>query len=497
MKKYILLTLSVFSILTFAGCEKSENLEAFMQSLRLENRKDTVTSVNNTVIVEEQSTQEVEAESTETIKDEIEDLRPYYQTIIRQTTEETNQGYILNEAFLNWFAEEYGNDKIKEIAGFIEAGRQSPDFWYEQTGSTMHVLWLSYCKAAGIQQYRLENVQWKDCASEAEVTLAFTGDINFSEGYVTTKHLDRSPNGIQDCFSEDLLALMNDMDIMMVNNEFTYSTRGKALAGKAYTFRADPSRVKLLEAFGTDIVSLANNHVYDFGPEALLDTISTLDEANIPNIGAGANIKDASKPYYFICNGRKIAIAAATQIERSLNYTKEATADSPGVLKALKPDKFVEVIKKAKEDSDIVIAFIHWGTEGDSNYGRDQETLAKAFVEAGADAIIGGHTHCLQGFEIMDGVPIIYSLGNFWFSSKTQDTGLAQITIDAKGELSLSFIPCIQQNMRTYLVTEESQKKRILDFMQEHSAEGIAVTLEGRVESDTAMEKDEIIKNNR
>ncbi|MBO5303195.1 MAG: CapA family protein [Lachnospiraceae bacterium] len=473
MKKYIILIVSTISII-FTGCAENKHLEEFMQSLKLENRKAATASVNHAVVTDTE-------QLTLPIKTEEINLHQYYQTIIKQTTEETNQGYILNEAFLNWFTEEYGTDRIKEIADCIETGKQSPDFWYEQTGNTMHVLWMNYCKATGIQPYRLENAEWKDCASEDEVTLAFTGDINFSEGYVTTKHLDRAENGIQDCFSEDLLTVMNTMDIMMINNEFTYSTRGKALAGKAYTFRADPSRVELLETFGTDIVSLANNHVYDFGPEALLDTISTLNEAGIPNIGAGANLKEASKPYYFICNGRKIAIVAATQIERSLNYTKEATADSPGVLKALKPDKFVEVIKNAKKDSDIVIAFVHWGTEGDSNYGRDQNELAKAFVEAGADAIIGGHTHCLQGFEIMDGVPIIYSLGNFWFSSKTQDTGLAKLTIDDKGELTLSFIPCIQQNFCTYLVTEEVEKKRILDFMQEHSAPEILVTPEGEV----------------
>ena len=89
--------------------------------------------------------------------------------------------------------------------------------------------------------------------------------------------MDGCPDGIYDCFSEDLLDIMNGVDVMLVNNEFTYSTRGTALRGKAYTFRADPSRVTLLEVFGTDIVNLANNHVYDYGEDALLDTIATLD----------------------------------------------------------------------------------------------------------------------------------------------------------------------------------------------------------------------------
>ncbi len=226
---------------------------------------------------------------------------------------------------------------------------------------------------------------------------------------------------------------------------------------------------------------LFRSHVFDFGPDALLDTVFALDRERIPHVGAGADLKEASQPYYFVCNGRKIAIVAATQIERTTNYTKEATEDTPGVLKTLNPDKFVKVIETAKNNSDCVIAVVHWGTEGDSNYGRDQQELARAFVDAGADAIIGGHTHCLQGFEIMDGVPIIYSLGNFWFSSNTLDTGLAKVTIGRDGELSLSFLPCIQKACKTSLVTQEEERERIFSFLQEHSAQGIQLTEDGTV----------------
>lgn len=401
------------------------------------------------------------------------------QTILESCTKEFVGHHVIDETFLQWLSKEYGGECVIRIAE--EARKENPDhgIWYELTGNTVHVLWLIYCERTGVQPHQLENVKWQLCASSSKTTLAFTGDINFAEGYVTTRHMDRCENGIYDCFSEDLLELMNGMDVMMINNEFAYSERGEALKGKAFTFRANPSRAGLLKAFGTDIASLANNHVYDYGPDALLDTLAALDKEGIPHVGAGANLAEACKPFYFICNGRKIAIVAATQIERSLNYTKEATEDSPGVLKTLQPDKFVKVIRQAKKNSDCVIAVVHWGTEGDSNYGRDQRSLAKEFVDAGADAVIGGHTHCLQGFEIMDGVPVIYSLGNFWFSSSTQDTGLARVTIDEKGDLELSFIPCIQKNIRTELVTDEAERQRILDFMRQHSAPGAVITEEG------------------
>ena len=112
------------------------------------------------------------------------------------------------------------------------------------------------------------------------------------------------------------------------------------------TVRAAPSRGEVLQQLGADIVSLANNHVYDYGEEALLDTMDTLEQAQIPYVGAGRNLEEAEKIVYFIANGRKIAIVAATQIERSYSYTKEATKDSPGVLKNLKPDKFTEDVYK-------------------------------------------------------------------------------------------------------------------------------------------------------
>lgn len=462
------------------GCEKSSKAAEFVVSIREKNRPEEIQVMDEEVFAENAEEMIQQPVIEEVLQ--VEDTDELYQSILENCSKEFIGYHLVDETFLTWFGTEYGKECLMQIANEVKSGNQNADIWYEVTGNSIQVLWLLYCQQTGFQQYQLENVKWQLCASVSETTMAFTGDVNFAEGYVTTKHLDSSKNGINDCFSEDLLELMNGMDIMMVNNEFTYSTRGTALKGKAYTFRADPSRVKLLEVFGTDIVNLANNHVYDYGPDALLDTITTLDEAGIPHVGAGANIEEAGKPYYFVCNGRKIAIVAATQIERTLNYTKEATEDAPGVLKTLEPEKFVEIIRKAKKNSDYVIAFVHWGTEGDSNYGRDQKNLARAFVNAGADAIIGGHTHCLQGFEIMDGVPIIYSLGNFWFSSSTQDTGLAKVTIDANGKLTLSFIPCIQEKIKTSLVTEESQKQRILNFMQEHSASGVVVTEDGIIE---------------
>ena len=88
---------------------------------------------------------------------------------------------------------------------------------------------------------------------------------------------------------------MRSADIMMANNEFPYSDRGTPTPDKTFTFRADPADVHIMKDMGVDIVGIANNHAYDYGPDALIDTIDTLNDAQLPFVGAGKNIEEAMK----------------------------------------------------------------------------------------------------------------------------------------------------------------------------------------------------------
>lgn len=435
---------------------------------------------------DEENAAEAEKERIAIETNRIEDPGEAQEIILQSCTSDMIAGYAIDEAFLAWFLNSYGEDTMEQVATAVNNGYEDPRIWYDLTGSTMHVLWAEYCRDTGYQSERLTNVYWKDAASQDETILDFTGDISFAEGIGTVNYMDKQSNGIEDCISADIFDELCNADITMLNNEFTYSTRGTPIPGKDYTFRADPSRVSLLEKFGTDIVGLANNHTYDYGPEALLDTLDTFDEAGIPHVGAGKNLDEAKEPVYFIVNGRKIGITAATQIERSKNYTKEATDTSPGVLKTLNPDKYVQVIEETKKQCDIVIAFVHWGTENKSNFEKDQIALAQKFAAAGADVIIGGHTHCLQGISYVDDVPVIYSLGNFWFSvsagsgASRKETGISQVIIEDDGDIVFRFLPCVQENYKTYLVTDETEKAEILSYM-EGISDGISLDEDGYV----------------
>jgi poly-gamma-glutamate synthesis protein (capsule biosynthesis protein) len=140
-------------------------------------------------------------------------------------------------------------------------------------------------------------------------------------------------------------------------------------------------------------------------------------------------------------------------------------------MKCLHPEEFCTTIQEANQNADFVIVVPHWGTEGNAYYGNDQAQLARAFVEAGADVIIGGHTHCLQAVEYMDDVPIFYSLGNYWFSTTSNmpsdyNTGLAQVRITMDGQIETSFLPCkFSAGVTTLLNSEDKAYSDIINSL--------------------------------
>ncbi|MBR2185818.1 MAG: CapA family protein [Lachnospiraceae bacterium] len=323
----------------------------------------------------------------------------------------------------------------------------------------------------------------KSVKEPGRVVIDFAGDINFDDRYAIMNSLRSRGGEISSSIDPVLIKRSNDADIFMINNEFPYSSRGTPLPNKKFTFRARPETVRYMKDLGADIVSLANNHAFDHGEDALLDTFDTLDGAGIPYVGAGHDLKEAMRPVYFIAGGMKIAFVSATQIERSLPPdTREATDDSPGVLRTLEPEKFLTVIGNAKENSDFVIVYVHWGSENTNVYEAAQTELAKAYVDAGADLIIGDHPHVLQGITYIDDVPVFYSLGNYWFSSKTLDTCLVEAVIRDKRLESLQFIPCLQKGCYTHALPPGSgEYAGILEKMRNWSTENVDIDGEGYV----------------
>lgn len=337
-----------------------------------------------------------------------------------------------------------------------------------------------------------ENIQNNEAETDVEnhtdthpydFSVCFAGDINLDENWGTTKYLDSQENGIYDCISEELIKIMQNADVFCLNNEFTYSLDGEKLAGKSYTFRANPTRVEVLSQMGVDVVTLANNHSFDYGSQSLLDTLDTLEGEGIKYFGAGRNLKEAMEPVYFSVDGKTIAFVGASRAEKNIK-TPQATETEPGILRCYETELFLETIKEAKENADFVLAYVHWGTEYSYELEEVQLTTGKEYLDAGADVIIGAHSHCLQGMEYYKDKPIIYSLGNFWFNGKTLDTMLLELRFygdDLGGNLDVKIVPAIQEGYVTKIVKDEDEKSRIYNFLEEISI-NVAINQEGKLQ---------------
>lgn len=290
-----------------------------------------------------------------------------------------------------------------------------------------------------------------------DFTCAFAGDINLADNWNTMEFYEQQENGIYDCIDPQLIQEMQQADLTCVNLEFCLSDRGEPMAGKKYTFRAKPERAEILKELGVDLANLANNHIYDYGTDAFLDILSILDENGIAHAGAGANAAEAEEPFYTEIEGHTVAVVSATRAEKYI-LTPEAGEETPGVFRCYDMTNVLQKVREAKERADIVIAYIHWGTEYSENLETAQTEGARALVDAGADVVLGAHPHCLQGMEFYEGKPILYSLGNYWFNEKTLDTVLVKLHFygnDEEQHTEVQLLPARQEQHVTRLLTDE------------------------------------------
>lgn len=442
------------------------------------------------------------AEDINVVSD-VTDLTETFDTILTYATKTTCKGCSIDESFLLWLDARYGDAAVIDIAYDLSHGNSKAEIWYDNTGESIRVLWLRYCRDLSYSTYMLDNVVWlddmntvdadtdKNVITDKTITIDLVGDINLADDWYTMEAAAQK-GGVSDCISENAQSELASADISVVNNEFVYEDGETPLAGKTYTFGAATENVKLLKIFSADLVTLANNHVYDYGEEGLISTLDTLDGAKIPYVGAGRNLEEASAIKYFVVKGRKIAFVSATEIEKFAKYTKEATENSPGVIKTIDTSLFCNVIAEAKANADYVVACVHWGIEGKNDFEAEQRRMAEDYVKAGADVVIGGHPHRLQGVEFIEDTPVAYSLGNFWFSTGTIYTTIAQIRIDGSGELSLYMIPCIQQNLTTSILTEEAEIDDFYKYVADVSY-GVGIDADGKFYNSFNVIKDESV----
>jgi poly-gamma-glutamate synthesis protein (capsule biosynthesis protein) len=228
-----------------------------------------------------------------------------------------------------------------------------------------------------------------------------------------------------------------------------------------------------------DLVTLANNHAYDYGRDAFLDTMTHLEEHGVSYVGGGVNAEAAQHPVYYLVDGRKIAFVSATRAEKYI-LTPEAGENTPGVFRCYDPRRLLEVIAEAKAQSDYVILLPHWGKEGSHQLEPVMEETARLYVDAGADLIVGAHAHRLQGIEFYEDAAIFYNLGNFWFDHRDVEVGLMQFELSADGEETLRFLPGMQSGCVTSYELGTSLGRTILDHLESYS-KGIRIEDDGLI----------------
>jgi poly-gamma-glutamate synthesis protein (capsule biosynthesis protein) len=270
------------------------------------------------------------------------------------------------------------------------------------------------------------------------VVLAFGGDVHF-EGVLESK-LAASGAGVL----SPIEPIFRRADLSVVNLETAVTTAGSPTS-KAFVFRAPESAFAALRGGGIDVASMANNHGLDYGEAGLRDSLAAARRYRFPVVGIGLNAKQAYRPFRRTINGQRIALIGATQVlDDELIAAWTAGPRKPGLASAKDVPRLVQEVRAARRTSDTVVVFLHWGIELEQCPSLDQRTLAKQLVAAGADVVVGGHAHRLQGAGRMGKALVGYGLGNFvWYgtSELSTQTGVLLVTVDGRKVLSYRWVP--------------------------------------------------------
>ena len=322
-----------------------------------------------------------------------------------------------------------------------------------------------------------------------DISIVFTGDICLE--YAAPHNYETS--GILGVLSEDMLADLTSADILMINNEFPFTTSDDKWPDKKFNFKVDPKYVSVLTDMGVDIATLANNHALDYGRSGLIDSINTLESVGIKTSGAGNSLAEASALKIFEVEDKTFGFLSASRVIPSGAWN--ITDCQPGLFCTYDEKLLVKAIEEARSQVDFLFVYVHWGIERveyPENYERD---LATKYIQAGADAVIGTHPHVLQGIEFIEGKPVFYSLGNFISSSTINKTMAIKITVKPDGSTVYSLIPAAATNYFTFKLSGDDAIN-VLSYVNEISYNATAMidgtVLEGTIDQFTNTTSDDL-----
>lgn len=215
--------------------------------------------------------------------------------------------------------------------------------------------------------------------------------------------------GFADLFSE-VKTIVDQADFSIVNLECpVVNGKGTPIKKCGPNLRTTEKGVEALKWVGFDCVTLANNHFYDYGDEGVRDTLQACHKLDIDYVGGGMNITEASQIFYKEINGQRLAVINCCEHEFSI------ATDTSGGSNPLDPIQQYYAIKEAKDNADYVLVIVHGGHEHWQLPSPRMVETYRFFIDAGADAVVNHHQHCFSGYEVYNGKPIFYGLGNFCF----------------------------------------------------------------------------------
>lgn len=293
-----------------------------------------------------------------------------------------------------------------------------------------------------------------------KVTLSFVGDMQFT-GTVADQI---KKNGTGYPFAR-VKSVLSRADLTVGNLETTLTTGGSA-QDKQYTFRSDPRMAKAIADSGIDAVGLANNHTMDFGLNSLFDTIAYVKRSGLIPLGAGKDKSEATQIHYIKKKGKTIALLNYSRVLPSTSWMAGAT--KPGLASAYDPGLMYSKVKEARKKADIVVVFIHWGKERMTTPEAYQTEMGHALVDAGADLVVGHHSHIMQPVEWYKGKLIAYSLGNFVFTNsridRSNQTAILEVSVRGNRiEASLTPARIISGQPRLIEGAEKAEFFRFMD----------------------------------
>ena len=308
-------------------------------------------------------------------------------------------------------------------------------------------------------------------AEPGAITLEFAGDVHFMDRTATLLKDDPATT------FGPIASVLSAADVTAVNLETAITTRGTEQP-KTFHFRAPATAFDALRAAGIDAVTLANNHMLDYGRVGLSDTLSNAEKAQFPAFGAGADADAAWKPWITTVRGTKIAYLGISDVQE-LASSWIATDSRSGLAIADNLSRSVAAVKAAKKQADIVVVFMHWGIEQDSCPSSAQKTLAKQLSNAGADIIVGAHAHVLQGSGWLGNTFVAYGMGNFlwWRDVNGTQEGVLKLTIpDADvTQLTATFIPAkLTSTGQPKVVTGNAAKTAVANYDKLRGCTGLS-----------------------